>query len=80
MLDVLFPVLETLKPAAGRRGSDRAGPRDRSRSGERDGADAGHQGARIVSGRAQHRACRSRRPLELRLDASRSATSLEERP
>ena len=66
MLDVLFPVLETLQAEAV---SPDLIARVRTTAHEAaraDGADAGDQRAGVVSGRTQRRSCRSWRALELR--------------
>ena len=69
MLDVLVPVLDILKAEAGRRRPDRAGARHRERSRCAHRPDAGHQGPRVVSRPAQHRAYRSGGEIELRSPA-----------
>ncbi len=71
MLDVLFPVLETLESRSRQSGFDQTRACDGNRSGGAHRADAGDQGPGLVPRRAQRRPCRSRRAVELRPPARR---------
>ena len=65
MLDVLIPVLGTLRAEAGTLRAVWPSQGDGARVDRTDRADARHQGPRGLSGAAQRRAYRSRRAVEL---------------
>ena len=75
MLDVLCPVLETLKAEAGRPDLIQRVRTTASEVGGANGADAGDERAGGVPRRAQRRACRSRRAVELHAVCTPFATA-----